>query len=54
VDRLSAQPLQVIAGVPRLDDLTDEELMRIAAGGRQRMCDEQEDEAEDEGGSRGG
>jgi hypothetical protein len=56
LDRLSAgvQPLQVITGVPRLDDLTDEELMRIAAGGRQRMRDEQEDEAEDEGGSRGG
>jgi hypothetical protein len=55
VERLSAgmQPRHVISGVPRLDDLTDEELMRIAASGRDRARDEDDDTRDPEANSVG-
>ena len=35
--RTDMRAIHVMTGVPRADDLTDEELMRIASGGRRRI-----------------
>jgi hypothetical protein len=51
--RTDMRAIHVVTGVPRaMDDMTDEELMRIAAGGRRRIAGGRR--ADDGGGGRDG
>ena len=51
--RTDMRAIHVVTGVPRAgDDMTDEELMRIAAGGRRRIAGRRD--ADDEGGGHDG